>query len=175
IAELTYACPLHCVYCSNPLDLARHAASLDTETWRRVLREAEALGVMQVNLTGGEPLLRQDLEEIVEEAHRLDLYTNLITSGIPLERERLARLRALGLSNVQVSIQDSRPAGSDRIAGTEAFHRKLAVARWVKELGFPLTLNTVLHRANLDHAAEVVAPAEELHAGRLARANAPYV
>src|SRR5437868_9091609 len=175
VAELTYACPLHCVYCSNPVDLARHAATLDTASWLRVLREAEGLGVVQVNLTGGEPLLRQDLEEIVEEAHRLDLYTNLITSGIPLERERLARLRALGLSNVQVSIQDSRPAGSDRIAGTEAFHRKLAVARWVKELGFPLTLNTVLHRENLDHVEEVVALAEELHADRLELANTQYL
>jgi len=175
VAELTYACPLHCVYCSNPIDLARHAATLDTATWRRVLREAEALGVMQVNLTGGEPLLRQDLEEIVEEARRLDLYTNLITSGIPLERERLARLRDLGVSNVQVSIQDSQPAGSDRIAGTEAFHRKLAVARWAKELGFPLTLNTVLHRENLDHVGEIIALAEELHADRLELANTQYL
>ena len=175
VAELTYACPLHCVYCSNPLDLARHGATLDTASWQRVLREAEALGVMQVNLTGGEPLLRDDLEEIVEEARRLDLYTNLITSGIPLERERLARLRALGLSNVQVSIQDSRPAGADRIAGTEAFHQKLAVARWVKELGFPLTLNTVLHRENLDHVGEVIALAEELHADRLELANTQYL
>ena len=175
VAELTYACPLHCVYCSNPLDLARHGATLDTASWQRVLREAEALGVMQVNLTGGEPLLRDDLEEIVEEARRLDLYTNLITSGIPLERERLARLRALGLSNVQVSIQDSRPAGVDRIAGTDAFHQKLAVARWVKELGFPLTLNTVLHRENLDHVGEVIALAEELHADRLELANTQYL
>src|SRR5438874_4651314 len=175
VAELTYACPLHCVYCSNPVDLARHAATLDTASWLRVLREAEGLGVVQVNLTGGEPLLRQDLEEIVEEAHRLDLYTNLITSGIPLERERLARLRTLGLSNVQVPIQGSRPAGSDRIAGTEAFHRKLAVARWVKELGFPLTLNTVLHRENLDHVEEVVALAEALSADRLELANTQYV
>src|SRR5256885_9246742 len=125
VAELTYACPLHCVYCSNPVDLARHAATLDTASWLRVLREAEALGVVQANFTGGEPLLRPDLEEIVEEAHRLDLYTNLITSGIPLERERLPRLRAPGPSNVQGSIPDSPPARSGRHPGTAAFPRNL--------------------------------------------------
>src|SRR5687768_18478881 len=108
IAELTYSCPLRCVYCSNPVAYARHAAPvLDTATWLRVLREAEDLGVVQVNLTGGEPLVRDDLEALIEEARRLDLYTNLITSGVPLRRERLARFRALGLDNVQVSIQDT--------------------------------------------------------------------
>jgi len=175
VAELTYACPLHCVYCSNPVDFTRHKDALDTAAWCRVLREAEELGVVQVNLTGGEPLLRPDLEEIVAEARALDLYTNLITSGIPLERERLERLHRLGLDNVQVSIQDARPAGSDRIAGREVFHRKLEVARWVKELGFPLTMNTVLHRENLDHIGEVIALAEELHADRLELANAQYL
>jgi len=175
VAELTYACPLHCVYCSNPVDFARHRDALDTATWRRVLREAERLGVVQVNFTGGEPLLRSDLEALVEEARALDLYTNLITSGLPLERARLERLRRIGLDNVQVSIQDARPAESDRIAGREAFHRKLEVARWVKELGFPLTVNTVLHRENLDRAAEVIALAEELHADRLELANTQYL
>ena len=175
VAELTYACPLHCVYCSNPVDFARHRDVLDTATWRRVLREAERLGVVQVNFTGGEPLLRPDLEALVEEARALDLYTNLITSGLPLERARLERLRRLGLDNVQVSIQDARPAESDRIAGREAFHRKLEVARWVKELGFPLTVNTVLHRENLDRAGEVIALAEELHADRLELANTQYL
>ena len=175
VAELTYACPLHCVYCSNPVDFARHRDVLDTATWRRVLREAERLGVVQVNFTGGEPLLRPDLEALVEEARALDLYTNLITSGLPLERARLERLRRLGLDNVQVSIQDARPEESDRIAGREAFHRKLEVARWVKELGFPLTVNTVLHRENLDRAGEVIALAEELHADRLELANTQYL
>ena len=175
VAELTYACPLHCVYCSNPVDFARHRDVLDTATWRRVLREAERLGVVQVNFTGGEPLLRPDLEALVEEARALDLYTNLITSGLPLERARLERLRRLGLDNVQVSIQDARPAESDRIAGREAFDRKLEVARWVKELGFPLTVNTVLHRENLDRAGEVIALAEELHADRLELANTQYL
>jgi pyrroloquinoline quinone biosynthesis protein E len=175
VAELTYRCPLRCPYCSNPTDYPRHADALGTEDWLRVFREAEALGVVQLNLTGGEPLLREDLEKLVEGARALDLYTNLITSGIPLARERLATLKKLGLDNVQVSIQDVTRAASDHIAGIRAFDRKLEVARWVKELGFPLTLNVVLHRQNLDHVAEVVALAESLHADRLELANTQYL
>ena len=175
VAELTYKCPLRCVYCSNPLDYGRHDRELDTATWCRVLREAEDLGVVQLNLTGGEPLVRDDLEAIISEARRLDLYTNLITSGIPLKRERLARFRKLGLDNVQISIQDTGAAASDRIAGLRSFDRKLAIAGWVKELGFPLTLNTVLHRDNLDRVDEVIELAERLGADRLELANAQYV
>src|SRR5262249_20957266 len=175
VAELTYRCPLRCVYCSNPLDYGRHRDELDTAAWLRILGEAEELGVVQLNLTGGEPLVRDDLEVLIAEARRLDLYTNLITSGIPLRRERLARFRELGLDNVQVSIQDTVAAGSDLIAGRRSFERKLAVAGWVKELGFPLTLNTVLHRENLDHVADIVALAIELRADRLELANAQYL
>jgi pyrroloquinoline quinone biosynthesis protein E len=175
VAELTYRCPLRCAYCSNPTDWTRHADALTTDDWLRVFREAEALGVVQLNLTGGEPLLRDDLERLVEGARQLDLYTNLITSGIPLARERLARLKDLGLDNVQVSIQDVTQTSSDRIAGVRAFDRKLEVARWVKELGFPLTLNVVLHRENLGRVAEVIALAESLAADRLELANTQYL
>ena len=175
IAELTYRCPLRCVYCSNPLDYARHGSELDTATWLRVFREAEDLGVVQLNLTGGEPLVRDDLEPLIEGARRLDLYTNLITGGIPLSRERLARFRALGLDNVQLSIQDVKAADSDRIAGRRSFDRKLEVAGWVKELGLPLTMNTVLHRDNLDHVGDVVTLAETLSADRLELANTQYL
>ncbi len=175
IAELTYKCPLRCVYCSNPVDYARHDEELDTATWLRVFEEAEELGVVQLNLTGGEPLVRNDLEQLIAKARRLDLYTNLITSGIPLTQERLARFRELGLDNVQVSIQDVKPAESDRIAGLRSFERKLEVARWVKSLGFPLTINTVLHRDNLDHVADIIALAEELSANRLELANTQYL
>src|SRR5499427_8538438 len=175
VGELTYRCPLRCVYCSNPLDYDQHREELDTETWLRVLREAEDLGVVQLNLTGGEPLVRDDLEALVAEARRLDLYTNLITSGIPLRRERLARFRELGLDNVQLSIQDTEAIGANRIAGRRAFERKLTIATWVKELGFPLTLNTVLHRENLDHVADIVALAEQLGADRLELANTQYL
>jgi len=175
VAELTYLCPLRCAYCSNPLDYARHASTLDTGTWLEVLRSAEALGVVQLNLTGGEPLLRKDLEALVAEAEHLQLYTNLITSGVPLARERLRELRDLGLDNVQLSIQDVTAAGADRIAGRRTFQRKLHVARWVKELSLPLTLNIVLHRENLDHVEEMVALAEQLDADRLELANTQYL
>src|SRR5919205_2231942 len=124
VAELTYRCPLRCTYCSNPLDYAQHKDALTTEDWLRVFREAEALGVVQLNLTGGEPLLRNDLEALVEGARALDLYTNLITSAIPLTRQRLAGLAARGLDNVQISIQDVSAAASDRIAGLVSFDRK---------------------------------------------------
>lgn len=116
IAELTYRCPLRCVYCSNPTDLAAHPDRLKTEDWLRVFREASELGALQLNLSGGEPLLRKDLEALVAGAHQLDFYTNLITSGIPVTRERLTQLRDSGLSSVQVSIQDSDPGVADRIA-----------------------------------------------------------
>jgi PqqA peptide cyclase len=175
VAELTYRCPLRCVYCSNPVDWSRHADALDAEDWLRVFREAEALGVVQLNLTGGEPLLRDDLERLVEGARGLDLYTNLITSGIPLTRERLAGLKSLGLDNMQVSIQDVTAAGAERIAGHRSFARKLEVARWVKDLGLPLTVNVVLHRENLDHVAQIIELAESLAADRLELANTQYL
>jgi pyrroloquinoline quinone biosynthesis protein E len=175
VAELTYRCPLRCVYCSNPLDYARHDDALDSAAWLRVFGEAEALGVVQLHLTGGEPLVRGDLEALVEGARALDLYTNLITSGIPCTRERLAGLKARGLDNVQVSIQDVRAPESDRIAGLLSFDKKLEVARWVKELGLPLTLNTVLHRENLDRVDEIIALGESLDADRLELANTQYL
>ncbi len=175
VAELTYRCPLRCTYCSNPLDWAARHDGLAAADWLRVFREAEDLGVVQLNLTGGEPLLRRDLEQLVAGARELDLYTNLITSGIPLARARLQALRAAGLDNVQVSVQDVRAKESDRVAGTTSFNKKLQVARWVKDLGMPLTLNIVLHRGNLERVAEMVALAEELHADRLELANAQYL
>jgi pyrroloquinoline quinone biosynthesis protein E len=175
IAELTYLCPLRCVYCSNPTDLAAHPDRLKTADWLRVFREAAELGALQLNLSGGEPLLRSDLEALVAGAHELDFYTNLITSGVPLTRERLTRLRDAGLSSVQVSIQDAAAADSDRIAGRASFEHKLEVAGWVKELGLPLTVNMVLHRQNLSRTGEMIALAERLGADRLELANTQYL
>lgn len=175
IAELTYRCPLRCPYCSNPIDWARRRNELDTATWLRVFREAEDLGVVQLNLTGGEPLVRDDLEPLIEGARQLDLYTNLITSGIPLARERLEKFRTLGLDNVQISIQDVAAGESDRIAGLRSYEKKIEVGRWVKQLGMPLTLNVVLHRANLDHVAEMIALAERMGVDRLELANTQYL
>ena len=175
IAELTYRCPLRCPYCSNPLDFARHGDEIDTNTWLRVFHEAEALGVVQLNFTGGEPLLRDDLELLIERASELELYTNLITSGIPLTFERLDRFRALGLNSVQVSIQSAKPTDSDRIAGAPCFHRKLEAMHWAKSLELPLTMNVVLHRDNIGYVAELIALAESVSADRLELANTQYL
>lgn len=175
VAELTYRCPLRCVYCSNPVALAGQQRELDTATWQRVLREAEALGVVQLNLTGGEPLLRDDLEALVEEARRCQLYTNLITSGTPLERARLEGLKACGLDAFQLSLQDPRAEVAERIAGRDALAAKLEVAAWVRAAGLPLTVNVVLHRENLDQVEAIVALAERLGAERLELANTQYL
>jgi pyrroloquinoline quinone biosynthesis protein E len=175
VAELTYRCPLACVYCSNPLDFDRHRPELETREWLDVITSAEALGVVQLNLSGGEPLLRKDLEQLVACAQGLQLYTNLITSGLPLERSRLGDLRDAGLANVQLSIQDTTAEGSERISGKVSFEHKLQVARWVKELHLPLTLNFVLHRENLGRVGEMIALAESLQADRLELANTQYL
>jgi pyrroloquinoline quinone biosynthesis protein E len=174
LAELTYGCPLHCPYCSNPIDLADYREELSTPEWQRVLAEARELGVLQLHLSGGEPLLRRDLPEIVHSATELGLYTNLITSALGLTSRRAEQLRAAGLDHVQISVQADEPALSDRIAGTPSFGRKLAAARLVKELGWPLTLNVVLHRHNIDRIARILDLAEELEADRIELANTQY-
>jgi pyrroloquinoline quinone biosynthesis protein E len=175
IAELTYRCPLRCPYCANPVACPDQGDEIDTDTWLRVLQEAEALGIVQLNLTGGEPLLREDLDRIIERASQLELYTNLITSGIPLTFGRLSRFAALGLNSVQVSIQSARPTESDRIAGTPSFHRKLEVMQWVASLGLPLTLNVVLHSDNIGEIEELIALAESMAVDRLELANTQYL
>jgi len=175
VAELTYKCPLRCGYCSNPTNLEAYAKELTEADWTRALTEAEALGVMGVNLTGGEPLLRRDLEGIVAHARGLGLYTSLITSGLPLSRERLVALRDSGVDHVQLSFQDSDPAASDRMAGVEAFDAKLEVAAWVKELGLPLTINVVLHADNIERLGAIIALAERLRADRLELAHTQYL
>jgi len=175
IAELTYRCPLKCPYCSNPTELAAYDAELTTDEWGRVFEEAEALGVVQLHLTGGEPLVRADLEALVRKARALSLYTNLITSAVPLERTRLLALKAAGLDNVQVSFQDTEAERADELAGTAAMDRKLEAAAHVKALGLPLTVNVVLHRKNLDRVEAIVQLAERLGADRLELANTQYL
>ncbi len=177
IAELTYRCPLACPYCSNPIELRAHGekGELDTDTWCRVFEEAEALGVVQLHLTGGEPLARKDLERLTQRARELGLYVNLVTSGIPLARERLAKLVELGLDHVQVSIQSTDAVLADVIAGYAGHARKIEVMRWVKALGLPLTMNVVLHRQNLHKIDALVALAEEVGADRLELANTQYL
>jgi pyrroloquinoline quinone biosynthesis protein E len=176
VAELSYRCPLHCPYCSNPVDIGgdRWRAELDTEHWTRVFREARALGVVQLALTGGEPMIRRDLDELVSAAREAGLYSTLVTAGTTLTRERAARLKETGLDHVQVSIQSPDPAENDRIAGVRSFEKKVAAARAARELGFPLTINCVLHRQNLDRIEEILALAEQLDAQRLELANTQY-
>ena len=174
VAELTHRCPLACPYCSNPTKLVRGPDELTTEQWLAVVDDAADIGVMQVHLSGGEPLARPDLEAIAARARARDLYVSLVTSGVPLDRARLARL-APSLDHVQLSVQDAEAASSDRIAGLAAFEAKMRVAAWVKELGLPLTLNVVLHRENIDGVDRVVAMAERLRADRLELANVQLV
>lgn len=174
IAELTYRCALKCPYCSNPTNLNEHDGELDTDTWKRVLGEAEELGVVQVHFTGGEPCARKDLEELVARARELEMFSNLVTSGVPLTKERLAGLVQRGLDHVQVSIQSARPERSDRLAGYACHEHKVDVMRWVTELGIPLTMNVVTHRENLDEVDELVAMAESVGASRLELANTQY-
>ncbi len=175
LAELTHRCPLGCPYCSNPLALEPRSDELDTATWARVFREAVSLGVLQVHLSGGEPAARRDLVEITAAAHQASLYTNLITSAVGLTPKTLAALAEAGLDHVQISIQDSEAASADRIAGYEgAFARKRALASEVVWLKLPLTVNTVVHRANIERVTEMVEQAIELGASRVEIAHVQY-
>jgi pyrroloquinoline quinone biosynthesis protein E len=174
LAELTYRCPLACAYCSNPLELAAYDDEMSTAEWQRVFTEAAEMGVLQCHLSGGEPLLRRDLVDLVRTAAELGMYTNLVTSAIGLSRSRAEGLKEAGLDHVQVSVQADEPATSDRIAGIPSFERKLKAAAVVKDLGWPLTVNVVLHRQNIDRVAEIIALVEELDADRIELANTQY-
>jgi len=176
IAELSYKCPLHCPYCSNPLGIgaATYRDELTTEDWTRAIREASELGVLQLALTGGEPLVRKDVEELSRVSREVGIYSSLITAGTPFTRKRAEALKEAGLDHVQVSIQDSDPIESDRIAGTKAYSKKIEAARLARELDFPLTVNVVLHRQNLDRIESIIELAEELGAVRLELANTQY-
>jgi pyrroloquinoline quinone biosynthesis protein E len=174
LAELTYACPLHCPYCSNPLNLGDYREELTTQEWRQVIAEAAELGVLQLHLSGGEPLQRRDLVDIVRFANEHGMYTNLITSASGLSSRRAELLRAAGLDHVQISIQADERTLSDRIAGMPSFERKLAAARLVKKLGWPLTVNVVLHRQNIDRIGHILDLAAELGADRIELANTQY-
>lgn len=175
LAELTHRCPLACPYCSNPLELEAAAGELPTDVWTSVLTQAAELGVLQVHLSGGEPAARRDLEQIVAHGKRADLYLNLITSGLGLSAVRLRALAEAGLDHVQLSIQDVDADSADKIAGRPgAMARKLAFAQMVADAGLMLTINAVVHRANVDRAADLVSLAHELGAHRVEIAHAQY-
>lgn len=175
LAELSHRCPLQCPYCSNPLDLERASSEIDTATWQRVLSEAAALGVLQVHFSGGEPMVRRDLPDLVRHAATVGLYTNLITSGVVPGRAPVAALVEAGLEHVQLSIQDADAANGDRIAGLAgAQSKKRAFAAEVRDAGLPLTINAVVHRQNLENLARMIDLAVALGAGRLEVAHVQY-
>src|SRR5438270_914149 len=175
LAELTHRCPLGCPYCSNPVALDARKDELDTATWTRVFGEAAALGVLQVHLSGGEPGARRNLAEITAAAHDAGLYTNLITSAVGITHQTLGKLSDAGLDHVQISIQDSEAGSADHIAGYKgAYARKAALAAEVTRLDIPLTVNAVMHRANIDHVEDMVALALKLGAKRVEIAHVQY-
>ncbi len=175
LAELTHRCPLQCPYCSNPLELEGVKNELSTEEWCSVMRQAGEMGILQIHLSGGEPTARKDLEEIVSAASEAGLYSNLITAAVTLKRDRLEDLQKRGLDHVQISFQDVDPANAEKIgAYPGATQKKLDVARWVTELGLPLTVNAPIHRHNIHNVPRYIDLAVELGAQRLEVAHAQY-
>lgn len=174
LAELTYACPLQCPYCANPLDYARYPNELSTDDWKRVLTQARQMGAVQLGLSGGEPLVRKDLAELVKHARALGYYSNLITSGYGLDEDRIVELKEAGLDHIQISIQASTQELSDHLAGTESYQHKKEVAHLVKKHGYPMVLCVVIHRQNIHQMEQILQMAEELGADYLELANTQY-
>src|SRR5882724_4985675 len=173
LAELTYQCPLHCPYCSNPMR-ARNDHELTTDDWKRVIHEAAALGVLQIGFSGGEPLARRDLTDLIRVAREENLYTNLITSGIGLDDDRVSVLRDAGLDSVQLSFQSDEADLANEIAGAHAHQRKLDVAAKIRAAGIQLSLNFVIHRRNIDRLPQMIELAETLEAERVELANVQF-
>jgi len=174
LLELTYRCPLHCVFCYNPTNFGAVGGELETAQWLRVLQEARALGSVQLGLSGGEPLVREDLETIVAAAHRLGFYINLITSGVGLTEARLRALKEGGLDHIQLSFQDSTRQMNDFLSSTRTFELKSRVAALIKQYRYPMVLNVVLHRLNIDHVEEILHMAERMGAEYVELANTQY-
>lgn len=174
LAELSHRCPLQCLYCSNPEELALPESELATDKWINVFQQAKDLGVLQVHLSGGEPLVRGDLEKLVGELARLDLYTNLISSGIGLTQKRLSKLIENGLTNIQMSIQASQSDKARQVAGVDLHDKKLEILSLIQESGLYLTINVVLHSMNIDSIEEIVRLCTEYDANRIELANCQY-
>lgn len=175
LAEVTYRCPLHCAFCYNPTDYVTHTQNeLSTEEWIKALREARKMGALQLGISGGEPLLRDDIEEIVAEAGRLGYYTNLITSGVGLTEKRIAEFKRGGLDHIQLSMHDITKEINNFITDTNTFELKKKVAAMIKDYGYPMVLNVVIHRYNIEHIGEILEMAEALGAEYVELANTQY-
>jgi pyrroloquinoline quinone biosynthesis protein E len=174
IAEITHRCPLHCVYCSNPLQLAGAESELSTDEWVSVFRQAGRLGMLHGHFTGGEPLARNDLTELIAAARLAGLYTNLITSGIGLNEQRFEALVTAGLDHIQISFQDSREDSANWIAGARAHAHKIELSRAIRRHKIAFTVNLVVHRQNLDHLEEIIAFIEQLQPERVEIAHTQY-
>jgi pyrroloquinoline quinone biosynthesis protein E len=174
LAELTYACPLQCPYCSNPMDYANFKQELTTEEWLDVFRQARAMGATQLGLSGGEPLTRPDLVELITEARKMGFYTNLITSGVGMDAAKVAEFKEAGLDHIQVSFQASSEVLNDLIAGTKAFQHKIEMAKAVKANGYPMVLCFVTHRQNIDQMEDIIKLAISLEADYLELATTQY-
>jgi PqqA peptide cyclase len=174
IAELTHRCPLHCVYCSNPLELQARSNELSTEIWSRVFKEAAESGVLQADFTGGEPLARPDIVDLVHAARSAGLYVNLITSGMPMDEARLAALVEAGLDHFQLSFQGAREDTANEISGARSHAQKLRVLEWLKQHRVAVTFNFVIHRRNINQLEEMLALAETSSATRIEFANVQY-
>ncbi|MBK4738045.1 pyrroloquinoline quinone biosynthesis protein PqqE [Noviherbaspirillum sp. DKR-6] len=174
LAELTYRCPLHCPFCYNPLDYAKVERELDTASWVDVMRQARAMGAVQIGFSGGEPLAREDLEELVAEAHRLGFYTNLLTSGVGMTERRIRALKDAGLDHIQLSFQDSTRELNDFLGSAKTFELKRRIAAMIKAHDYPMVMNCVLHRHNLPHVGRIIDMALELEAEYLELANTQY-
>ncbi len=174
LAEITYRCPLHCVFCYNPLNYAENRKELTTDQWKDVLQQGRKLGAAQLGFSGGEPLVRDDLEELIGHAHELGFYTNLITSGVGLTEERISKMKDLGLDHIQLSFQDSTKEMNDFLSSTKTFDLKSRVAKLIKKYDYPMVLNVVLHRFNLDHVGRIIDMAVEMGVEYLELANTQY-
>jgi pyrroloquinoline quinone biosynthesis protein E len=174
LAEVTYKCPLHCVFCYNPVDYTRYGEELSTDDWLRVLRQGRELGATQLGFSGGEPLVRDDLEIMVTEARKLGYYSNLITSGVGLNEKRIAAFKEGGLDHIQLSFQDSTREMNDFLSSTKTFELKQKVAKLIKKYDYPMVLNCVLHRHNIDHVQQILEMAESMDAEYVELANTQY-
>ena len=174
LAELTYRCPLQCPYCSNPIEIAKYKNELSTDDWIQVMQQARKMGATQLGFSGGEPLVRKDLEDLIKEARRLGYYTNLITSGVGMDEARIVAFKEAGLDHIQISFQASNEELNNYIGGSKSFQHKYEMARLVKKYEYPMVLNIVLHRKNIEQIKDILDMTVDLNADYVELASTQY-